>query len=51
MRRIQEFEVKDVMKMMKGGKAIGSDGIPIEAWKSLEDVVIVWLTKLFNITF
>jgi hypothetical protein len=27
---IQEFEVKDVFKRMKGGKAMGSDEIPIE---------------------
>jgi hypothetical protein len=30
---------------------IGSDGIPIEVWRSLGDVAIVWLTKLFNIIF
>jgi hypothetical protein len=36
---------------MKGGKTMGLDGIPIEVWRSLGDVVIVWLTKLFNIIF
>jgi hypothetical protein len=51
MHRIQESEVKDALKMMKGGKAIGPDGIPIEVWRSLEDVAIVWLTKLFNLIF
>jgi hypothetical protein len=30
MRRIQESEVKDALKRMKGGKAMGPDGIPIE---------------------
>jgi hypothetical protein len=25
--------------------------IPIKVWMSLEDVVIVWLTKLFNLIF
>jgi hypothetical protein len=40
-RRIQEFEVKDGLKRMKRGKAMGPDGIPIEVWRSLEDVVIV----------
>jgi hypothetical protein len=40
-RRIQEFEVKDALKRMKGGKAIGPDGIPIEVWRSLVDVAIV----------
>jgi hypothetical protein len=50
-RRIQETEVKDALKMMKGGKTMGSDGIPIEVWRSLGDVAIVWLTKLFNLIF
>jgi hypothetical protein len=35
-------------KKMKGGKAMGPNGIPIEAWKCLGDIAIVWLTKLFN---
>jgi hypothetical protein len=51
MRRIQESEVKDNLKRMKGGKAMGLDGIPIEVWRSLADVAIVWLTKLFNLIF
>jgi hypothetical protein len=51
MRRIQESEVKDVLKIMKGGKTMGPDGIPIEVWRTLEDVAIVWLTKLFNLIF
>jgi hypothetical protein len=39
--RVQEFEVKDALKRMKGGKAMGLDVIPIEAWTCLEDVAIV----------
>jgi hypothetical protein len=50
-RRIQEYEVKDALKRMKGGKTMGPDGIPIEVWRSLRDVMIVWLTKLFNLIF
>jgi hypothetical protein len=50
-RRIQEFEVKDALKRIKGGKTMGSDGIPIEVWSSLGDIAIVWLTKLFNLIF
>jgi hypothetical protein len=50
-RRIQEFEIKDALKRMKGGKTMGLDGIPIEVWRSLGDVAIVWLTKLFNLIF
>jgi hypothetical protein len=41
MHRIQESEVKDVLKRMKGGKTMDPDGIPIK----------VWLTKLFNLIF
>jgi hypothetical protein len=49
--RFQESEVKDVLKRMKGGKAMGLDGILIEVWRSLGDVTIIWLTKLFNLIF
>jgi hypothetical protein len=51
MRRIQESDVKDALKRMKGGNAMRPDGIPIEVWMTLEDVAIVWLTKLFNLIF
>ena len=36
---------------MKEDKVMGSDGIPIEVWRCLGDIVIVWLTKLFNHIF
>jgi len=36
---------------MKVGKAMGPDGIPIEVWRCLGDIAIVWLTKLFNTIF
>jgi hypothetical protein len=36
---------------MKEGKAMGSNRIPIEVWRTLVDVTIVWLTKLFNLIF
>jgi hypothetical protein len=49
--RIQESEVKDALKRMEGAKTMDSDGIPIEMWRSLEDIAIVWLTKLFNLIF
>jgi hypothetical protein len=32
-RRIQEFEVKDGLKRMKGGKAMGPDEIPLKYGK------------------
>jgi hypothetical protein len=49
--RIQEYEVKDALKRMNEGKAMGPDGMPIEVWMTLGDVAIVWLTKLFNLIF
>jgi hypothetical protein len=49
--RIQESEIKDALKRMKGGKTMGPNGIHIEVWRSLEDVAIVYLTKLFNLIF
>jgi hypothetical protein len=51
MRRIQESEVKDALKRKNGGKTMGPDRIPIEVWRTLRDVAIVWLTKLFNLIF
>jgi hypothetical protein len=50
-RRIQESEVKEALKKMKIGKALGPDDIPIEVWRCLRDIAIVWLTKLFNTIF
>jgi hypothetical protein len=41
MRRIQESEVKNALKRMKGGKVMDSDVLPIEVWRSLGDVAIV----------
>jgi hypothetical protein len=39
------------LKRMKGGKTMDPNGIPIEVWRTLGDVVIVWFTKLFNLIF
>jgi hypothetical protein len=50
-RRIQESEVKEALKKMKAGKALGPDDIPIEVWRCLGDIAILWLTKLFNTIF
>jgi hypothetical protein len=49
--RIQESEVKEALKRMKGEKTMSPDCIPIEVWRGLEDIAIVWLTKLFNLIF
>ena len=47
-RRIQKSKVRETLKRMKGGKAMGPDGIPIKVWRCLGDIAIVWLTKMFN---
>lgn len=41
---ITRVEVEKALKKMKSGKAIGPDGIPAEAWKSLgpEGIDVVW---------
>jgi hypothetical protein len=36
---------------MKGVKVINPNGIPIKAWRCLEGIAIVSLTKLFNHIF
>jgi hypothetical protein len=50
-RRIQEAEIGEALKRMKGGKEMGPDGIPIEVWRCLGERAVVWLTKLFNLIF
>jgi hypothetical protein len=47
---IQESEVKDALKRMKGGKMIGLDEIPIEVWRICGDIVIVWLTSCLTLS-
>ena len=49
--RIQESEVREGLKRMKGGKAMGLDGIPFKVWRCLRNIAIVWLTKMFNNIF
>lgn len=45
---IKEKEVAEAMRRMQNGKAAGPDGIPIEAFKSLEEAGVTMLAKLFN---
>ena len=40
-RRIQEVEIGEALKKMKGGKAMSPDGILIEVWRCLGDRAIV----------
>ena len=48
-RRIQRKEVEEALKMMKVGKGVGPDDIPIDVWKILGEDGITWLTNLFNV--
>jgi hypothetical protein len=43
--------MKFALKKMKTGKALGPDDISIDVWRCLGDIIIMWLTKLFNIIF
>ncbi|GJT06547.1 craniofacial development protein 2 [Tanacetum coccineum] len=58
--RISQAEVKTALQKMGRNKAVGPDQInkvvgldqiPIEAWRSLGDEGIIWLTSLFNKIF
>nr|GFC41131.1 retrovirus-related Pol polyprotein LINE-1 [Tanacetum cinerariifolium] len=46
--RINQREVKTALKKMRRNKAVGPYQVPIEAWRSLEDERVKWLTCLFN---
>ncbi|VAH91356.1 unnamed protein product [Triticum turgidum subsp. durum] len=39
-RQIQEYEVREALKRMKGGKAMCPDCIPIEVWRGFGDIAI-----------
>ena len=41
-------EVKNPLRRMKKGKAVGPDELPVEVWKSMGEMGIKFLTKLFN---
>ena len=49
--RISQPEVKVALQKMGRNKAVGSDQIPIEAWRCLGDEGVEWLTCLFNKIF
>ena len=48
--RISKEEVRENMKRMKNGKAVGPDDIPVEVWKCLGESALEFLTKLYNRT-
>ena len=48
MEEIRLDEVKDALKKVKNGKAVGPDDIPTEVWKCMGMAAVVFLTGLFN---
>ncbi|KAL5128533.1 Craniofacial development protein 2 [Glycine soja] len=46
--RNYKYYLKEALKRMSNGKAVGPDNIPSEVWKTLGDRGLEWLTKLFN---
>ena len=40
-------EVKNALRKMKKGKAIGPDELPVEVWKCMVEMGIKFLTRLF----
>ena len=41
-------EVKNTLRRMKKGKAVGPDELPVEVWKCMGEMGIEFLTRLFN---
>ena len=41
-------EVKNALRRMKKGKAVGPDKLPVEVWKCMEEMGIKFLIRLFN---
>ena len=48
MPRVNMEEVRNAMKKMKNGKAVGPDKIPVEAWKCLGEAAVDLLTRLVS---
>ena len=45
---ISREEVKNALKRMKKGKAVGPDELPVEVWKCMRETGIKFLIRLFN---
>ena len=41
-------EVKNALRRMKKGKAVGPDKLPVEVWKCMGEMGIKFLIRLFN---
>ena len=45
---VSREEVKNALRRMKKGKAVGPDQLPVEVWKCMGEMGIKFLTRLFN---
>ena len=45
---VNREEVKNALRRMRKGKAVGPDELPIKVWKCMREMGIKVLTKLFN---
>ena len=48
--KISKEEVRENMKRVKNGKAVGPDDIPVEVWKCIGEIALEFLAKLHNRT-
>ena len=45
---VSREEVKNAVRRMKKGKAVGPDKLPVEVWKCMGEMGIKFLTRVFN---
>ncbi|KAM3395257.1 hypothetical protein P3S68_004262 [Capsicum galapagoense] len=50
-RRFKVEEVREAVRRMRRGRAMGPDEIPVEFWKFVGEAGVRWLTGLFNEIF
>ena len=48
-RHITKEEIKEALRKMKNGKAVGPDSILVEIWRCLGEKSFKWLTELLNV--
>ena len=45
---VSRKKVKNALRRMKTGKAVGPDELPIKVWKCMGEIGIKFVTRLFN---
>ena len=51
MKKISSEEIKQSIKRVKPNKSVGPDGLCIELYKHTSDVILPFLTELFNMIY